>query len=197
MITNTSITTKCCRMLSIRTTLRNTFPSICSSKLDTKIISNSANGLRDILTSTTAESHTTLFREERDRTCFTLWEVTRQHHQLQSKQEEPEALAKHTPVVIQQQTVQHQEDMDRQASQLKRHQMVVPWANAGGPTKAQMQAVEDQISELRLNNDTLDREREFYFGKLIKIEEMLQKKGMDQDGVGSEVIKILQASEEE
>lgn len=69
--------------------------------------------------------------------------------------------------------------------------------NAGGPTKAQMQAVEDQISELRLNNDTLDREREFYFGKLIKIEEMLQKKGMDQDGVGSEVIKILQASEEE
>jgi len=50
---------------------------------------------------------------------------------------------------------------------------------------------------LRLNNDTLDREREFYFGKLIKIEEMLQKKGMDQDGVGSEVIKILQASEEE
>jgi hypothetical protein len=48
-----------------------------------------------------------------------------------------------------------------------------------------------------LNNDTLDREREFYFGKLIKIEEMLQKKGMDQDGVGSEVIKILQASEEE
>lgn len=48
-----------------------------------------------------------------------------------------------------------------------------------------------------MNNDTLDREREFYFGKLIKIEEMLQKKGMDQDGVGSEVIKILQASEEE
>jgi len=48
-----------------------------------------------------------------------------------------------------------------------------------------------------LNNDTLDREREFYFGKLIKIEEMLQKKGMDQDGGGSEVIKILQASEEE
>jgi hypothetical protein len=48
-----------------------------------------------------------------------------------------------------------------------------------------------------MNNDTLDREREFYFGKLRDIEEMLQKKGMDQDPLGSEILKILYASEEE
>jgi hypothetical protein len=30
-----------------------------------------------------------------------------------------------------------------------------------------------------MNNDTLDREREFYFGKLRDIEEMLQKRGLD------------------
>ena len=48
-----------------------------------------------------------------------------------------------------------------------------------------------------MNNDTLDREREFYFGKLRDIEEMLQKKGMDQDALGSEILKILYASEEE
>jgi len=48
-----------------------------------------------------------------------------------------------------------------------------------------------------LNNDTLDREREFYFGKLRDIEEMLQKRGLDQDPLGSEVLKILYASEEE
>ena len=48
-----------------------------------------------------------------------------------------------------------------------------------------------------MNNDTLDREREFYFGKLRDIEEMLQKRGLDQDPLGSEVLKILYASEEE
>jgi hypothetical protein len=30
-----------------------------------------------------------------------------------------------------------------------------------------------------MNNETLDREREFYFGKLRDIEEMLQKRGLD------------------
>ena len=48
-----------------------------------------------------------------------------------------------------------------------------------------------------MNNDTLDREREFYFGKLRDIEEMLQKRGLDQDPIGSEILKILYASEEE
>ena len=48
-----------------------------------------------------------------------------------------------------------------------------------------------------MNNDTLDREREFYFGKLRDIEEMLKKRGMDQDPLGSEILKILYASEEE
>ena len=57
--------------------------------------------------------------------------------------------------------------------------------------------MEDQVNELKLNNDTLDREREFYFGKLRDIEEMLQKKGLDQDPLGSEILKILYASEEE
>ena len=50
---------------------------------------------------------------------------------------------------------------------------------------------------MKMNNDTLDREREFYFGKLRDIEEMLQKRGLDQDPLGSEVLKILYASEEE
>ncbi len=62
---------------------------------------------------------------------------------------------------------------------------------------AEIKELEGQVSELKLNNDTLDREREFYFGKLRDIEEMLQKRGLDQDPLGSEVLKILYASEEE
>lgn len=57
--------------------------------------------------------------------------------------------------------------------------------------------MEDQVAELKMNNDTLDREREFYFGKLRDIEEMLQKRGLDSDPLGSEILKILYASEEE
>lgn len=66
-----------------------------------------------------------------------------------------------------------------------------------GMSSAQVQELEGQVQELKLNNDTLDREREFYFGKLRDIEEMLQKRGLDQDPLGSEVLKILYASEEE
>lgn len=53
------------------------------------------------------------------------------------------------------------------------------------------------INELKLNNDTLDREREFYFGKLRDIEDLLQKRGLESDPLGSEILKILYASEEE
>lgn len=66
-----------------------------------------------------------------------------------------------------------------------------------GVGNADVKLLEGQIEELKMNNDTLDREREFYFGKLRDIEEMLQKRGLDQDPLGSEVLKILYASEEE
>ena len=78
----------------------------------------------------------------------------------------------------------------------------VPRASGGGGAgSAELEAAvakaDEKNAELQMNNDTLDREREFYFGKLRDIEEMLQKKGLDQDPLGSEVLKILYASEEE
>ncbi len=48
-----------------------------------------------------------------------------------------------------------------------------------GVGAAEIKQFEGQIEELKMNNDTLDREREFYFGKLRDIEEMLQKRGLD------------------
>ena len=50
---------------------------------------------------------------------------------------------------------------------------------AGGASAAELKQMEEWVNELKMNNDTLDREREFYFGKLRDIEEMLQKRGLD------------------
>ena len=49
----------------------------------------------------------------------------------------------------------------------------------GGANKEEVKQLNNQLEELKMNNDTLDREREFYFGKLRDIEEMLQKRGLD------------------
>ena len=68
----------------------------------------------------------------------------------------------------------------------------VPPANMKQPSQ------KDQvIQELKVNNDTLDKEREFYFGKLRDIEELLQKRNLENDPLGCEILKILYASEEE
>ena len=42
-----------------------------------------------------------------------------------------------------------------------------------GASTAEVKELQAKVTELKLNNDTLDREREFYFGKLRDIEEML------------------------
>jgi len=43
----------------------------------------------------------------------------------------------------------------------------------------------------------LDKEREFYFGKLRLIEEIIQKKSFDTNPMGETVLKILYAGEDE
>ena len=46
-------------------------------------------------------------------------------------------------------------------------------AKAGGASGAQVEALNNQIQELKVNNEVLDKEREFYFGKLRLIEEII------------------------
>lgn len=52
---------------------------------------------------------------------------------------------------------------------------------------------------MKLQNDTLDKERDFYFGKLRDIEMLLQARNIEQsDNVtAQDILKILYASEEE
>lgn len=56
-----------------------------------------------------------------------------------------------------------------------------------------------QIDELKLQNSTLEKERDFYFGKLRDIEILLQARGGEQneDPIAQDILKILYASEEE
>lgn len=63
-----------------------------------------------------------------------------------------------------------------------------------------MKELEGTIQELRLQNDTLDKERDFYFSKLRDIEMLLQGRPQE-DGPGKElsqdILKILYAAEDE
>ena len=54
-----------------------------------------------------------------------------------------------------------------------------------------------EISEAKLNMDTLEKERDFYFGKLRDIEMLLQANPNSTTPLTEQVLKILYASEEE
>jgi len=60
----------------------------------------------------------------------------------------------------------------------------------------QVNALENQLSELKLQNDTLEKERQFYFDKLRELEMLLQVRSAT-DGLGGDILKILYASEDE
>lgn len=59
--------------------------------------------------------------------------------------------------------------------------------------------MEQQVYELKLQSETLEKERDFYFGKLRDIEILLQARGGESSDnpVAQDILKILYASEEE
>lgn len=57
--------------------------------------------------------------------------------------------------------------------------------------------LQNELNELKLTSDTLEKERDFYFGKLRDIEVLLQAQKDDTNPVIEMVMKILYATEDE
>ena len=74
-----------------------------------------------------------------------------------------------------------------------------PTTSVGAIGSGNNQVLIQQIDELKLQNSTLEKERDFYFGKLRDIEILLQARGGEQneDPIAQDILKILYASEEE
>lgn len=71
-------------------------------------------------------------------------------------------------------------------------------AGAGSAVQSKkIQELEGEIAELKLTSDTLEKERDFYFGKLRDIEILLQAYQDQEIPVVDMVLKILYATEDE
>ena len=69
---------------------------------------------------------------------------------------------------------------------------------AGGkPLSSDVGKLQSEIQDMRMNMDTVEKERDFYFGKLRDIEILLQANEIKKTPLTESVLKILYASEEE
>ncbi|TNV71867.1 hypothetical protein FGO68_gene3163 [Halteria grandinella] len=57
--------------------------------------------------------------------------------------------------------------------------------------------LQSELQDLRMNMDTVEKERDFYFGKLRDIEMLLQANESKKTPLTENILKILYASEEE
>lgn len=70
-------------------------------------------------------------------------------------------------------------------------------STATGSNNETTKALQAEVSDMKLNMDTLEKERDFYFGKLRDIEMLLQANQSQSSSLTENVLKILYASEEE
>lgn len=72
---------------------------------------------------------------------------------------------------------------------------------SSGASSAQMKALNEKVSELKMTVEGLERERDFYFGKLREVEVLCQQKteteGEDATIACSEILGILYKTDEE
>ncbi len=69
--------------------------------------------------------------------------------------------------------------------------------SSGGSNDEEIKQLQSEMQEMRVNMDTLEKERDFYFGKLRDIEMLLQGNPALQNQLTENILKILYASEEE
>jgi len=68
---------------------------------------------------------------------------------------------------------------------------------AAGVDPAEVTKLKGQVAELQENNNVLEKEREFYFMKLQYIEQALKLNGMEEDAIGSAMLNIMYAGEDD
>ena len=68
---------------------------------------------------------------------------------------------------------------------------------AGAIAAADTKALQAEVSDLKMNMDTLEKERDFYFAKLRDIEMLMQVNPSQANPLTENILKILYASEEE
>lgn len=61
---------------------------------------------------------------------------------------------------------------------------------------AEVEALTADLNDLKLNLDGLEKERDFYFGKLRDIEVIVQENNGDVEALGDKILQILYATEE-
>lgn len=57
--------------------------------------------------------------------------------------------------------------------------------------------METNLKETKLQLDTCEKERTFFFDKLQKMEFLLQSRGLTNNGIGQDILKVLYAAEDE
>jgi RP/EB family microtubule-associated protein len=66
----------------------------------------------------------------------------------------------------------------------------------GAKSSGKVLELENELAEMKLNNDTLEKERDFYFGKLRDIEVLLQSLPQE-NPLSEQILKILYATEDD
>lgn len=70
-------------------------------------------------------------------------------------------------------------------------------AKAAAVDTAELKRLKQENADMKANNDTLEKEREFYFMKLQYIEQIIKLNGFEEGPLGGGVLNVMYAGEDD